>query len=68
MQAVEVPRETQRFVIAMTLIVGFLAVFGMVFYVTRDVEVARTVLAILAGAVSAVVGYFFGSKGAEMRR
>jgi uncharacterized membrane protein YfcA len=65
MQVSEIPRETQRFLIAMTLIVGFFVTFILTFYFTRDVDIAKTVLAILAGAVSAIVGYFFGSKTAE---
>jgi hypothetical protein len=47
------------------LILGFLAVFAYVFHVTKDVELAKTVLTVLAGALSAVVGHFFGSKGGE---
>lgn len=61
----EIPREVQRFVIAVMLILGFLAVFAYVFHVTKDVELAKTVLTVLAGALSAVVGHFFGSKGGE---
>ena len=62
---IEFPKETQRFIIALTLIVGFLVIFAMVFYVTRDVETAKTVLTLLAGAVTSIVSYFFGAKSIE---
>ena len=61
----EVPRETQRFILALVSIVGFLAVFAYVFYVTKDVEMARTVLTVLSGAVSSIIAFFFGVKTAE---
>ena len=64
----ETPREFQRFIIALSLIFGFLGVFIYVFAVTRDIEIARTVLTFISGAVSAVVGYFFGSRSAEVSR
>jgi hypothetical protein len=38
MSVPEVPRETQRFIVALVLIGGFFAVFGYVFHVTRDAE------------------------------
>ncbi|MEM2613234.1 MAG: hypothetical protein QXO15_03285 [Nitrososphaerota archaeon] len=65
--SVEVPRETQRFVIALVLILGFLASFTAIFILTRDTELARSVLAILAGVISTIIGYFFGSRSAEVR-
>jgi hypothetical protein len=64
----EVPRETQRFILALVSVVGFLAVFSYVFYVTRDVEMARTVLTVLSGAVSSIIAFFFGVKTAEKVR
>ncbi|MEM4977247.1 MAG: hypothetical protein QXT64_07985 [Desulfurococcaceae archaeon] len=66
--SVEVPRETQRFVIALILILGFLASFTVIFILTRDTELARSVLTMLAGTISAIVGYFYGSRSAEVRR
>ncbi|MEM0111351.1 MAG: hypothetical protein QXK90_01150 [Candidatus Parvarchaeota archaeon] len=66
--SVEVPRETQRFIIALVLIAGFLASFAFIFYLTRDAELARSVLTMLAGTISAIVGYFYGSRSAEVRR
>ena len=52
----------------MVSVVGFLAVFAYVFYVTRDVEMARTVLTVLSGAVSSIIAFFFGVKTAEKVR
>jgi hypothetical protein len=64
-QVPEVPKETQRFVLALVSVVGFLVVFSYVFYVTRDVEMARTVLTVLSGVVSSIIAFFFGVKTAE---
>jgi membrane associated rhomboid family serine protease len=63
-----IPKEMQRLTVALTIIIGFYISFLYVFYTTRDLEIARTVLSVLSGAVSAIVGYFFGAKGAEARR
>ena len=65
MSVPEVPRETQRFVIALALIVGFFAVFAYIFHTTRDVEVAKTVLTVLSGAISTIIAFFFGVKTGE---
>ena len=65
MSEIHVPRELQRFIMALVLLGGFFASFTYVFYVTKDVEVAKTVLTILAGAISSVVAFFFGAKAAE---
>ena len=62
MSNAQIPRETQRLVIALVLIVGFFASFTYVFYVTRDAELARSVLTVLAGAISTIVAFFFGVK------
>ena len=62
---IEFPKETQRFIIALTLIVGFLVVFAIIFYTTRDVETAKTVLTLLAGAITSIISYFFGAKSTE---
>jgi hypothetical protein len=62
---IEIPKETQRFIIALTLIVGFLVVFATVFLTTKDIETAKTVLTLLAGAITSIAGYFFGAKSIE---
>jgi type IV secretory pathway VirB3-like protein len=62
---IEIPREVQRFIIALTLVVGFLVVFAIVFLTTKDVETAKTVLTFLAGTITSVTAYFFGAKSAE---
>jgi membrane associated rhomboid family serine protease len=68
MAEITIPKETQRFIVAMTLIIGFLASFLYIFHTTGDLEIARTVLSVLSGAVSAVIGYFFGAKSMEVRK
>lgn len=65
MSVPEVPRETQRFIIALALIIGFFAVFAYIFHTTRDVEVAKTVLTVLSGAISTIIAFFFGVKTGE---
>ena len=62
---VEVSREMQRFVLAVILVAGFFAVFGVVFWLSRDLEVAKTVLQMIAGAMSTAVGFYFGARSAE---
>jgi uncharacterized membrane protein len=62
------PPEAQRFILAVVLIAGFFLVFGLVFLATRDVEVAKAMLTVLAGALSAIVGFYFGAKSAEEAR
>jgi hypothetical protein len=62
------PPEAQRFILAIMLLAGFFLVFGLVFFATRDVEIAKTTLTVLAGALSAVVGFYFGAKSAEAAR
>jgi hypothetical protein len=63
----EIPKETQRFILALVLICGFFGVFAYVFHVTKDVEIAKTVLTVLAGALSSIIAFFYGSKSAEVR-
>lgn len=62
-----IPKETQRITVALTVIIGFYISFLYIFHTTRDMETARTILSILAGSVSSIVGYFFGVKTAERR-
>ena len=64
----EIPKETQRFVLALVLICGFFAVFAYVFYTTKDVDLAKSVLTILSGAISSIIAFFYGVKSAEMRK
>jgi membrane associated rhomboid family serine protease len=64
----EIPKETQRFVLALVLICGFFGVFAYVFYTTRDVDLAKNVLTILSGAISSIIAFFYGVKSAEMRK
>jgi membrane associated rhomboid family serine protease len=64
----EIPKETQRFVLALVLICGFFGVFAYVFYATRDVDLAKSVLTILSGAISSIIAFFYGVKSAEMRK
>jgi magnesium-transporting ATPase (P-type) len=63
----EIPREMQRFILALVFVAGFLAVFIYTFHVSRDIELAKTVLTLLSGAVSSITAFFFGVKTAEMR-
>jgi len=63
--SVVIERETQRLIIAMTLLIGFFVSFLIVFALTRDVEIGKTVLTFLAGAITSVVSFFFGVKTAE---
>jgi hypothetical protein len=65
MSVPEVPRETQRFILAIILVVGFLAIFAYAFHVTKDVELVKTVMTVLSGALSATVAFFFGTKTGE---
>jgi predicted neutral ceramidase superfamily lipid hydrolase len=67
MSNAEIPRDVQRFILAIILICGFFGVFAYVFYVTKDVEIAKTVLTVLAGALSSIIAFFYGSKSAEVR-
>jgi nucleoside recognition membrane protein YjiH len=68
MSAPEIPREVQRFFIALALIIGFFACFFAVLLISKDVEWAKGVLSILAGIIATIVGFYFGSKSAEMAR
>jgi len=65
MSVPEIPRETQRFILAIILVVGFFAIFAYAFHVTKDVELVRTVMTVLSGALSAIVAFFFGVKTGE---
>jgi len=64
----EISRDVQRFILAIILICGFFAVFAYVFYATRDVDLAKSVLTILSGAISSIIAFFYGVKSAEMRK
>ena len=64
----EIPKETQRFVLALVLICGFFAVFAYVFYTTKDVDLSKSVLTILSGAISSIIAFFYGVKSAEQAR
>jgi hypothetical protein len=68
MSAPEIPKETQRLIIALALIIGFFACFFAVLLISKDVEWAKGVLSILAGIIGTIVGFYFGSKSAEMAR
>jgi hypothetical protein len=65
MSAPEIPRETQRFILAIILVVGFFIIFAYAFHVTKDVELVKTVMTVLSGALSAIVAFFFGVKTGE---
>jgi membrane associated rhomboid family serine protease len=64
----EIPRDVQRFILAIILICGFFAVFAYVFYTTKDVDLAKSVLTILSGAISSIIAFFYGVKSAEQAR
>jgi len=57
-------KDMRSFVVAMTVIVSFVIVFGLVtFY--KDIETLKTVAAIWGVWIGAVIGYYFGSKPVE---
>jgi hypothetical protein len=64
---IKVTKEVQRFILALTLLGVFLTCFLTVFLITRDAEIAKTVLTVLAGALTSMVGYFFAAKTVETK-
>jgi membrane associated rhomboid family serine protease len=68
MSSGEISRDVQRFILAIILICGFFGLFAYIFYITKDVDLAKSVLTILSGAISTIIAFFYGVKSAEQAR
>lgn len=65
---VEIPKETQRFILSMFFMSAFFGLTAFAFLITHDANLIERVLTLLAGALSAIIGFYFGAKTVEMRR
>ncbi|MEM2177031.1 MAG: hypothetical protein QXN34_06865 [Archaeoglobaceae archaeon] len=66
--SVEIPKEMQRFIISMFFMSAFFCLTALAFFITHDTNLIERILTLLAGALSAIIGFYFGAKTVEMRK
>ena len=74
MATAEVPKELQRFIIAIILIGGYFILVGIAFYTLYKVDPTtaanfiKDILLVISGWVGGVVTFFFATKALEVKR